>query len=308
MPVEPPRRRAAERRTERKSNAPQITTTISYNELPELSRLDRRKQNWVEGELQKGQRFEKNKDDYIRRKLNKILDYFNVEDREQLSRILEYYKKEGKEDQLIKILNDLKARSKINKDILDELIEIVMLNANKISEAHKVRARDLAERDEATKLYVTPKFKSLVEMYMREQPKGTFFFIDVNNLKKINDRADHVIGDLYLETLADSMSEIAKKHGLTIARIGGDEFGMYLASEPDPKTRNAIIQELRVLFEKKWAAEDTIKIPASFAVGYATKSEIQRITRKQNIDYETISSFADNRMKADKKAMKATRI
>jgi len=263
---EPPHRRSFERRTERKLN---------YSSIPAL---DRRTQpeGTPEYELQRAQKFSRLKELYVRRKLSKIIDYYE------------------------------KHNKKIDQKTLNELIENLGSAADKLLGARLVKARDLAERDELTGLLTVKKFESLVKMYLYEQPHGTFFFLDVNNLKRINDEKGHVLGDAYLETLADAMTDLAKKYNLTVARIGGDEFAMY-STQPDLNNSHCdmLIEELRASFKSRWSAR---KLPydADFASGYATRDEVETITRK-DADYKSMKDLADARMYKNKAEMKSTK-
>jgi len=49
------------------------------------------------------------------------------------------------------------------------------------------------------------------------------FAIDADNLKTMNDTYGHILGDLYLQTIAKRLRDITRTEDL-ISRLGGDEF------------------------------------------------------------------------------------
>jgi diguanylate cyclase (GGDEF)-like protein/PAS domain S-box-containing protein len=58
-------------------------------------------------------------------------------------------------------------------------------------------------------------------------------FFDLDNFKNINDTLGHSVGDLYLKSLASSLSQVSRKVD-TLARFGGDEFAILIESLQDP--------------------------------------------------------------------------
>ncbi|MGY6644311.1 MAG: sensor domain-containing protein [Salinarimonas sp.] len=54
---------------------------------------------------------------------------------------------------------------------------------------------------------------------------GALFFLDLDNLKQINDTLGHDAGDHLITTLAERLSAYARE-GESVARIGGDEFAI----------------------------------------------------------------------------------
>jgi len=242
--------------------------------------LDRRKQplTTTEGQLQKIKRLLMRYHPYIEAKINTIK---------------EQYEKYGK------ILS--KEEEKYYRDLVFNALL-------KIQERTLVAARDIAERDEKTKLLIEKKFKSVVLGYIEEQQQGTFFFIDINNLKKINDNPQlgHSVGDLYLKTFADTMQALAQKYKLTVCRAGGDEFAMYSTDNNMNNNRiMKLITEFRTNFTKNWKTHRT-KVPAEFSIGYAKRTDTN--ATNPNEIYSALRSLADAKMYSDKIRMKATRI
>jgi len=73
-------------------------------------------------------------------------------------------------------------------------------------------------------------FKRLEEEFLRTTRYGvqlSLLFIDIDNLKPINDTYGHVAGDKVIRTLSTILRQIGRK-GDIACRLGGDEFGYAL--------------------------------------------------------------------------------
>ncbi|HTZ19004.1 MAG TPA: sensor domain-containing diguanylate cyclase [Dissulfurispiraceae bacterium] len=73
-------------------------------------------------------------------------------------------------------------------------------------------------------------FKRLEEEFLRTTRYGVQFsllFIDIDNLKPINDTYGHLAGDKVIKTVASILRQIGRK-GDVACRLGGDEFGYAL--------------------------------------------------------------------------------
>ncbi|WP_417622566.1 GGDEF domain-containing protein [Parasphingorhabdus sp.] len=101
---------------------------------------------------------------------------------------------------------------------------------------------------------------------MRYGDKCALLFLDVDNLKAINDKHGHVAGDLVLVRL----SEILKRHTRTsdvVARIGGDEFGLLL----DNLDRDQVLAKIAFFMKRFSTANCTLngkQLPLGAAIGY----------------------------------------
>lgn len=57
-------------------------------------------------------------------------------------------------------------------------------------------------------------------------------FVDLDNMKNVNDTHGHDLGDAYLRTVAERIRRVSRSYD-TLARIGGDEFVVLLAETAD---------------------------------------------------------------------------
>jgi len=92
---------------------------------------------------------------------------------------------------------------------------------------HEEQLKSLSVADELTKLCNRRGFLSLAEHQLkiaRRQRKDTaLFFIDLDNMKQINDSLGHKEGDRALIDTADIIKKASRESDV-VARLGGDEF------------------------------------------------------------------------------------
>jgi len=91
--------------------------------------------------------------------------------------------------------------------------------------------------------YFDERFKSM--LYETTQRNLALLFIDLDDLKQINDRYGHSVGDRALIRIADDLKRLAPTPGF-LARIGGDEFAMLL-----PECDEETLREIVGMIQKK---------------------------------------------------------
>ena len=99
-----------------------------------------------------------------------------------------------------------------------------------------------------------------------QEEAGCFVFVDMDNLKKINDTFGHGAGDKALRLLGETLREAAGEEALC-CRLGGDEFLLFLPGagrRPAEEKIRSLIAE----FERK-KAEDPSLSSASLSAGLA---------------------------------------
>ncbi len=98
-----------------------------------------------------------------------------------------------------------------------------------ITEMRKMqkRLKFMAERDSLTGIYNRRQLEVLLihelDRIKRTKETLTLFYIDVDNLKGVNDEFGHDEGDKLLVNLADTLKNGLRKSDI-ISRVGGDEF------------------------------------------------------------------------------------
>ena len=100
---------------------------------------------------------------------------------------------------------------------------------------------------------------------MMQETDGCLIFIDMDNLKKINDIYGHKAGDRALKLIGDTLTDERVFCDNAVAgRLGGDEFLMFVPmSEPEAEHT---IRTIFDIFETKKNADSEIK-PASLSAG-----------------------------------------
>ena len=83
----------------------------------------------------------------------------------------------------------------------------------------------------------------------RTQVAASLLFIDMDNLKTINDKHGHEAGDEAIKTLSLAIKDTFRESD-TIARLGGDEFAIF-AVKADKATCEGLVQRLKDLLKNR---------------------------------------------------------
>jgi len=130
--------------------------------------------------------------------------------------------------------------------------------------------RDLSLRDELTGLYNRRGFYVLAEQALRlAQRSGkslSVLFIDVDDLKQINDRHGHEVGSSLLYEVAEFLKESFRRTDV-IGRIGGDEFAV--AGVSSEAAMNIALERLQKATAERNAQHGRL-YPFSFSIGHVT--------------------------------------
>ncbi|WP_343840546.1 GGDEF domain-containing protein [Faecalicatena contorta] len=147
--------------------------------------------------------------------------------------------------------------------------------------------------DRLTGLYNRNRYVcDLKERFLEVQCAGTLF-LDLNNLKEVNDKYFHSEGDKLLCRLADTIYKATGEAGRCY-RVGGDEFIIIL---PDCTKEDLELLRRRIQ-EKLKQQESDADIPCSVAIGSAWSTSAENL--------ESLVSEADIRMYENKRLMKDT--
>lgn len=129
--------------------------------------------------------------------------------------------------------------------IIIDISETVELQNKLIREATLDSLTQVYNRKEATKL---------IELDLKKSKSRAILLMDIDNLKTINDACGHLIGDDVLVALTSILKANTRENDI-IARVGGDEFIVYLKNinkEEDVLNKaNKICNDFKEYFTKE---------------------------------------------------------
>ena len=143
---------------------------------------------------------------------------------------------------------------------------------NRILKISVAELERISERDTLTPLYNRRYFITALHQRIarvaRDNICATLVYIDVNQLKSINDRFGHAAGDFALIEIAARLTSAIRTSDIA-ARIGGDEFGLLLDHMTADDARGQVARFARLLAEEPIEFEGCT-IPLSACFGIAT--------------------------------------
>ena len=153
-------------------------------------------------------------------------------------------------------------------------------------------------RDSLTGLYNRFGYNSFAgECFKRNHGKVYIVFIDMDNLKKLNDGYGHEMGDVALKGIAEGIRSVYTDTDIHV-RMGGDEFlvmGSYVEEEVLRKREIEMGKFLR-----KYSEENGLPLPLEVSMGYSFNEQPINDT-----GLESLLHFADARMYEKKQIKKA---
>jgi diguanylate cyclase (GGDEF)-like protein len=158
------------------------------------------------------------------------------------------------------------------------------------------RNEQLALEDDLTglpnrRLY-EDRFAQSLSQARRSGHRVAYFSIDVDDFKEINDTRGHVAGDEVLRHLASRFGS-ALRDTDTLARTGGDEFGVIVSGVPDRATAQAIAEALHESLVAPLIVGDE-PLTATVSVGLALYPD-------DATEAVALKSFADREMYREKR-------
>ena len=137
----------------------------------------------------------------------------------------------------------------------------------------EVKIHDLTLRDELTGLYNVRGFNLLagqsLRLAQRAEVPFSVLFVDLDNLKRINDELGHSTGSATLAETAKLLTATFREADV-IARVGGDEF--VVAGQFSHEAVVASAQRLQDLAATRFS-DAYGRFPLSLSIGYATSAD-----------------------------------
>ena len=158
---------------------------------------------------------------------------------------------------------------------------------------------DLSLRDELTGLYNLRGFKILagqaLRLAQRSQVPFSVLFVDLDNLKQINDLHGHGVGSATLRETAELLRETFRETDV-IGRVGGDEFA--IAGQFSDRAVPVAIERLHGASAERNSSAGH-KVALSFSIGQVTST----LTEQESL--EALLAKADKSMYEDKRRKKS---
>ena len=132
-----------------------------------------------------------------------------------------------------------------------------------------------ANCDTLTKLYNRNYGISLLNKWVDEKASFVLCFVDIDNLKYVNDKYGHSEGDRYILRMSDTLKKFSPD--VTVCRLGGDEF---------------------MLLELGWTEKDTKKQLETLRSRLIRKGEYSKCSYYNSISFGIVQVSADNTLTA----------
>ena len=157
----------------------------------------------------------------------------------------------------------------------------------------------LADHDTLTGLANRRGFNRRLEQEMaaaRAEGKGlTLLILDLDRFKEINDQFGHAAGDALLKTVSICIAGVLDDRQ-TLARIGGDEFGILLPGLTDPALAERIAENILQAFRVENERPDcAIQVFASIGIAVYPADAVDRDSLMSHADIALFRAKSDGR-------------
>ena len=169
-----------------------------------------------------------------------------------------------------------------------------------VKEIDNRKLKEVNSKDPLTQLYNKRAYeKKCLDLIKKNSDKlGIFFFIDLNDFKKINDVYGHQVGDELLIIFSNSLKNFADKLPNTICfRISGDEFGLFSCGYHSQEEINKLIDKIPENIVVKGLDESNLSVTISYSIGGS-------IYNVDTTDFDRLRKYADLAMYQAKRTKK----
>lgn len=173
-------------------------------------------------------------------------------------------------------------------------VNFFILNDRIESVENYIKYRNKSEIDLLTGIYNRGTGVEMIEQLMDKKKYGAFILIDIDDFKYINDSYGHIVGDRYLQAVADNIKNIF--YDSVVLRLGGDEFAIY---SKDLNNEEKCKRHFEKLFDVLNNMEDLSQNDYAFHISLGCS-----ICDKSITSFEDLYSKADEALYAAKEAGK----
>lgn len=142
------------------------------------------------------------------------------------------------------------------------------------------------EKDSLTGFLTRQYFEGKIHNYLKgKNARGTFFMMDLDNFKNINDTYGHAVGDTLILEFVDIIKKNVREHDY-VCRIGGDEFAIFF---PEMDKEHVIRQRAENIMRLFALKRDELGYnECSVSIGIMTK-----YAGSQDMTFQTMYDYAD---------------
>jgi len=153
----------------------------------------------------------------------------------------------------------------------NELHVLLIIRDITVQKQYQEEIQFLAYHDPLTRLpnrrYFYEKLDEALQAAERNNASLALFLIDLDRIKLLNDTRGHLAGDEALQQAAHIIKETAADRGIA-ARMGGDEFIMFIGDSPSAHEVRELIQRMQSRFARYLDKYGDIPVGMSVGVSY----------------------------------------
>lgn len=166
-------------------------------------------------------------------------------------------------------------RSEVQLNEMNERLRLQLVEIEKL----QAILHEQAIQDPLTGLYNRRFMEEALKQELARAKRGNQSFsvimLDMDNLKTLNDKYGHAVGDIALKSISKLLKAQTRVEDIA-CRFGGDEFLIILHNADEP-TASARVQEWSESAEEIDIVHEGVHLPVSFSAGIATYPDYKSI-------------------------------
>jgi len=170
-------------------------------------------------------------------------------------------------------------------------------NEINVSQKHAQALEHHAYRDALTGVYNRFFGMMTLNEWVDEKKQFALIFVDMDNLKYVNDKHGHQDGDIYIINVANHLREFSQD--TVLCRVGGDEFMLLIPSVDGDAVRNRMEELQKEIQSDKYLEGKDYYYSISYGIVH--------VDENNDLTSSNILSIADERMYEHKRARKKER-
>ncbi len=202
----------------------------------------------------------------------------------------------GKGTQFDPELTDIILQIHVNNELVgqdfapmsDEMTSILdesNLLLQRVLEEQSMIESNMASTDPLTDILNRRYFESQVTRFLMDKnSKGSFFMIDLDNFKSVNDIYGHMVGDRVLKMVATMLRRSIRDSDM-VCRMGGDEFAIFFRGLNTKSILRTKADRIMKLFSELMLEEEALRL-STLSIGIA-------VSGVDGTDYQTLYEKAD---------------